>query len=176
MQNLMILASEEPNNPILPATNEIIWGGIAFFILLLLLSKLAYPALRDAMNARSEKIRSQLDEAEQAQANAVAMRGEYDQKIAEAQAEASSIIDAARQEAEAVRAERIGAIDGEIAERRAQADADIESAKTRALADVSSQVTTLAVGAAEKVVLRSLDQAAYSQLIDDYINQVATQG
>ena len=165
-------AGEEPNNPILPATNEVIWGSIAFVVLLVLLWKLAYPGLRASMDARTERIRSQLEEAEQAAAGAESLKAEYDQKLAEAQAEANSIIEAARGEAEAVRQERIGAIDGEIAERRAQADADIEAAKERAMADVRAQVTTLAVGAAEQVVRRSLDEAAYSQLIDDYIDQV----
>jgi F-type H+-transporting ATPase subunit b len=174
MDLTILAAGEEPNNPILPATNEIVWGSIAFFILVVLLWKLAYPGLRSAMDARTERIRSQLDEAEQAAANAETLRAEYDQKLAEAQAEASRIIEAARGEAETVRQERIAAIDGELAERRAQAEADIDAARQRALADLRAQVTTLAVGAAEQVVRRSLDEAAYSQLIDDYIDQVGS--
>ncbi len=63
-------------------------------------------------------------------------------------------------------------IEPEIAERRAQADADIEAAKERALADVRAEVTSLAVGAAEQVVLSSLDEASYARLVDDYIESV----
>ena len=71
-----------------------------------------------------------------------------------------------------MRQDRLAAIEPEIAERRAQADADIEAAKERALADVRAEVTSLAVGAAEQVVLSSLDEAAYARLVDDYIESV----
>ena len=100
------------------------------------------------------------------------MRSEYDSKIAEAQAEASRILESARAEAEQVRQDRLAAIEPEIEEKRAQADADIEAAKARALADLRTQVTSLAVGAAEQVVKSSLDEAAYARLVDDYIESV----
>jgi F-type H+-transporting ATPase subunit b len=173
-----ILATEggaevaEAPNPIIPAWDEVIWGSLAFLILFVVMAKYAYPSIKASMDGRSAKIQGDLDAADSARAEAEGLRGDYDSKIAEARAEASRIIDEARQQAEVVREERIGAIDGEIAERRAQAAADIEAAKTRALADLNSQVTSLAVGAAEQVVGRSLDEAAYTQLIDDYINQV----
>jgi len=56
----------EAPSPILPETNEIIWGGSAFLILFVLMVKKGFPAVRGAMDARAEKIRSDLDAAEQA--------------------------------------------------------------------------------------------------------------
>ncbi len=173
--NLLLLASEEPNNPILPVTNEIIWGGIAFFLLLGLLSKVAYPAMRKAMDDRTAKIQGDLDAAEQAKDEAEALKAEYAAKIAEAKAEASRILEEARSEAESVRAERIGAIDGEIAAMRASADADIEAAKERAMSEMRSQVTALAVGAAERIVEQSLDADAHAQLVNNFIDRVGNQ-
>ncbi|MGB1822474.1 MAG: hypothetical protein ACPHL4_04855, partial [Acidimicrobiales bacterium] len=110
--------------------------------------------------------------ADTARTEAEGLRAEYDSKIAEAQAEASRILEAARAEAEQVRQDRLAAIEPEIEEKRAQADADIEAAKARALADLRTQVTSLAVGAAEQVVKSSLDEAAYARLVDDYIESV----
>ena len=98
----LLFAAEGPNNPILPVTNEIIWGGIAFFLLLILLSKMAYPAMRKAMDDRAAKIQGDLDAAEQAKADAEQLKGDYDAKIAEAKAEAARIIDEARAEAQRV--------------------------------------------------------------------------
>ena len=40
---------QEAPSPILPAANELIWGGISFVVLLLLLSKFAFPALKKGM-------------------------------------------------------------------------------------------------------------------------------
>ena len=124
------------------------------------------------MEARSEKIQGDLDAADTARSEAEGLRAEYDAKLSEAQAEAGRILEAARSEAEQVRQDRIAAIEPEIEVKRAQADADIEAAKARALADVRSQVTSLAVGAAEQVVRSSLDEAAYARLVDDYIESV----
>lgn len=166
-------AAEAPN-PIIPAWDEVIWGSLAFAILFVVMAKYAYPSIRKVMEARTEKIRGDIDAAETARAEAEGLRADYDAKLAEARAEASSIIEAARAEAEQVRQERLAAIEPELVERRAQVDAELENARERALADMRAQVTTLAVGAAEQVVRHSLDEASYSQLIDDYIDRVGS--
>ena len=165
-------AGGKASNPILPVWNEIIWGGAAFAILFIVMAKFAYPAIQKVMDARSEKIQSDLDAADSARSDAESLRGEYDAKLAEAQAEAARIIEAARSDAEQVRQDRIAAIEPEIAEKRAQAEADIEAAKDRALTDLRAQVTSLAVGAAEQVVRSSLDEAAHARLVHDYIESV----
>ena len=168
-------AVDEAPNPIIPEWNEVIWGGLSFLILFVLMAKFAYPAVKKAMDDRSAKIQGDLDAAETAKSEAEQLRADYHAKLAEAKAEASRIIDEARQEAEAVRAERIAAIDGEIAEKRAQADADIIAAQDRALQEMRGQVTALAVGAAERIVEANLDAAAQSQLVDNFIDRVGSQ-
>ena len=165
-------AGGKASNPILPVWNEIIWGGAAFAILFIVMAKFAYPAIQKVMEARSEKIQGDLDAADTARSEAEGLRAEYDAKLSEAQAEAGRILEAARSAAEQVRQDRIAAIEPESEEKRAQADDDIEAAKARALADVRTQVTSLAVGAAEQVVRSSLDEAAYARLVDDYIESV----
>ncbi len=175
MNTLLLAAAEGPNNPILPVTNEIIWGSLAFFVLMIVMSKVAYPAMRKAMDDRTAKIQGDLDSAEQAKDEAAQLKAEYAAKLAEAKAEAASIIDAARAEAEAVRAERIGAIDAEIAAHRAQADADIEAAKQRAMTEMRAQVTALAVGAAERIVEQQLDASTQQQLVNNFIDRVGSQ-
>jgi len=165
-------AVAEAPNPIIPAMDEVIWGTLSFLILFAVMAKFAYPALKKAMDARSEKIQGDLDAADSARSEAESLRAGYDAKLAEAQAEAARIIEAARSDAEQVRQDRIAAIEPEIAEKRAQAEADIEAAKDRALADLRAQVTSLAVGAAEQIVRSSLDEAAHARLVDDYIESV----
>jgi F0F1-type ATP synthase membrane subunit b/b' len=41
--------------------------------------------------------------------------------------------------------------------------------------DLRGEVAQLAIGAAETVVQRNLDSATQTQLVEDYINQVAAQ-
>src|SRR5687768_13531325 len=53
-------------NPILPATNELIWGILSFAVLYLLLRRFAFPAVKKAMTDRTERIRGELEDAEKA--------------------------------------------------------------------------------------------------------------
>ncbi|HCB34119.1 MAG TPA: ATP synthase F0 subunit B [Acidimicrobiaceae bacterium] len=165
-------AVAEAPNPIIPAWDEVIWGSLAFLILLVVMWKFAYPAIRKAMEGRTARIQAEIDAAAAANREAQELRARYDARLVEADAEAARIVEAARGEAERVRRERLAAIEPEIAERRAQAEADIEAARVRALADVRSQITSLAVGAASQVVMASLDADAHRRLIDDYIDNV----
>jgi len=166
-------SAEDPvSNPIIPELFEVVWGSIAFAILLFVMWKFALPPIRRAMEARTERIQGDLDSAASVRSEAEELRASYDARLAEANAEAARIIEEARAAAESVRQERLAAIEPEIAERRAQAEADIEAARARAMAEVRADITSIAVGAAEQVVRASIDEAAHAQLIEDYIARV----
>lgn len=161
-------------NPILPATNEIIWGALSFAILLFVLWKFALPPIRKTMEARSERIRSDLAQAEAARAEAEAVLNRYQQQVANAQGEAQRIIEEARQTAAALRADLQRRAEEEIGDMRRRAQGEVEAAKQQAIADLRAEVATLALSAAERVVERSLDRETQLQLIENYINQVGT--
>lgn len=174
LENILPLDIPKENNPIIPETKEVIWGGLAFVILFAVLAKLAYPALRQTMADRSDKIRGDLESAEAAKAEAERIQREYEASLANAKTESNRILEEARSQAEALRAERMAAVETEIAERRAAAAADIEAAKAQATADLRGQIAELAIGAAERVVGQNLDPTTNSRIVEDYIDQVAS--
>ena len=165
-------ACQESPNPILPATNEIIWGGLAFLILLFVLWKFALPPVRKTMDARTERIRNDLMQAEAARVEAEGVLARYQAQVADSRAEGQRIIEESRQAADALRADLERRAQADIAEIRQRAEADVESSKQQALADVRAEVASLALGAAERVVERSLDRETQLQLIENYINSV----
>ena len=63
-------ACQEAPNPILPATDEIVWGSISFAALLFLLYKFGYPQVKKMLDDRTERIRSDLQAADGARAEA----------------------------------------------------------------------------------------------------------
>ena len=163
-------------NPILPATNEIIWGGIAFLILLAAMQKWGVPAIKKGMNDRTERIRSDLAAAETARLAAQSAQADVEAQLADARAEAGRIIDAARGQADIVRADLQRRAEVDIAELRARAETEVLAARAAAEADVRREVASLAMGAAEVVVGSQLENPLTQiQLIEDYINQVGTQ-
>jgi F-type H+-transporting ATPase subunit b len=165
---------QEAPSPILPEKNEIIWGSISFVLLFLLMWKFAFPAIKEGMNNRTERIRADLDAAESAKSEAVGVLDGYKAQLADAKGEAARIIEEARQSADALKKDQEARLQTELAEARARAAADIEAAKAQATADLRGELAQLAVGAASAVVNKNLDAAAQTQLIEDYINSVGT--
>jgi F-type H+-transporting ATPase subunit b len=159
-------------SPILPELNEIIWGTFGFLIVFGGLAWKGYPAIKKTMNDRTEKIRADIEGAEAAKAEADGVLSQYNAQLADAKSESARIVEEARQEADRVRAERIAAIEPELAELRARAEADAAATRTQAMADLRGEVTALALGAAEKVIERNLDDATNRALIDSYIESV----
>jgi F-type H+-transporting ATPase subunit b len=163
---------QQAPSPIKPATNELIWASISFFVLFFLLWKFAWPGLKKGLDQRSERIRSGLEEAEQARSEAERVLDEYRTQLADARNESARIIEEARQQADAMKRDLQSRAEAEITELRQRAAADVEAAKSQAVADMRAEVAELAVSAAEVVVQRSLDRDTQIQLIENYINQV----
>jgi F-type H+-transporting ATPase subunit b len=159
-------------NPLLPETNEILWGGTAFIIVFVGLAKVALPGVKKAMNDRTERIRSDIDEADRLKAEAAGTLAQYQASLNDAKAEASRIVDEARTAAEAVRADVIARAEAEANEIKAKGREDVEAGKARAITELQAQVGDLTIALAEKVVERSLDDATNRQLIDNYINNL----
>jgi F-type H+-transporting ATPase subunit b len=159
-------------SPIMPATNELVYGGGAFLILFVIMAKVAYPAIKKGMDARTERIRESIDEADKLKAEAAASLAQYQSSVADAKNEANRIVEEARQAAEAVRADIIARAEAEANDIKAKGREDVEAGKARAIAELQSQVGDLTIALAEKVVERSLDDATNRQLIDNYINNL----
>jgi F-type H+-transporting ATPase subunit b len=174
---LVLLAAEKaadnaPANPILPDTNELIWGTISFLVLFFLMWKFAFPGVQKAMQARTDRIRGNLDDAERLKTEAQTILDQYQAQLADARNESNRIIEEARQTADQLRQDLTQRAEAEVAELRRRAQEDIASAQQRAVADLRAQVSELAIELAEKVVERNLDRDTNAALIESYINQL----
>jgi F-type H+-transporting ATPase subunit b len=165
---------QEAPNPLMPELNELYWGAFGFLVVFFFVWKFGYPAMKQSMDARTERIRNDLASAEAQRTEADTLLAEYRAKLNDAKAESGRIIEEARQSADALKRDQEARLQTELADLRARAAADIEAAKTQAISDLRGEVAQLAIGAAEVVVKRNLDAQTQTQLIEDYINQVAS--
>jgi F-type H+-transporting ATPase subunit b len=161
-------------NPILPAGSEMVWAAISFVVLFVLLAKLAWPGIKKGMQARADKIREGLDDAERAKTEAQSVLDEYQRQLADAKGEAARIIEEARQAADNLRQDLRRQAESEVADLKQRAQEDIQAQVDRALTDLRSQVATLSIDLAEKVVERNLDRDTQLALIESFINQVGS--
>ena len=157
---------------LLPALPELLWGGIAFLIVLVALMKFAFPALKKGLKAREDKIREDLESAARAREDAETEASQYRAQIGDARGEANTILEEARADAERIRRELLARAEAEAAEARERALEDIRLAQERAKSDLRVQVADISIELAEKVVEHSLDRDTQIALIDSYIDSV----
>jgi F-type H+-transporting ATPase subunit b len=164
----------ESPSPILPATNEIVWGSLSFLLLLAALWKFGVPAAKSMMDARTERIRTSIDDAERAKADAEGVLVQYQAQLADARAESARIIEEARVQAEQVRRDLIAKAEADATELRQRTADQASAERDRVMGELRSQVSELAIELAEKVVESSLDREANMRLIENYISSVGS--
>jgi F-type H+-transporting ATPase subunit b len=158
---------------ILPEAAELIWGAICFVIVAVVLTKVAFPKLREVVEAREKRIQGDLESAENAKNEAAGQLDEYKKQLAEARGEANRIIEDARQSAEQVRKDLIAKAEKDAEGVVARAQEQIQAERQRTMQELQSQIADLSIELAEKVVGRSLDGGSQRELVDAYIKEVA---
>lgn len=155
--------------------NEVIWGSLAFLVVAALMWKFARKPVAAFLTGRIAGIAATLDAAEQSRLAAEAERDRIKAALADSDTEAARIIEAACTSADQlgrdteVRAAR----DAEQVHERATAD--LAATRTQAESDLAGELARLSLGAAERVVESSLDEASQQRLINSYISQVGSQ-
>jgi len=145
-----------------------VWVTIAFVIFLGVLWKVgAHRLLIGALDGRSARIKSELDEARRVREEAQALLADYQRRRSEADREADAIVVAAKAEAERLAAEAKTRVEEFVARRTKMAEAKIAQAETQAVADVRAAAADAAVAAAEKI----LGDTAKGKIADDLIAQ-----
>lgn len=114
--------------------SQIFWLAITFGLLYFLLSQALLPKLEATLEARAAKIRSDLDAAAKANADAQAAMTGFERSLAEARAQARSLADTVRTEAESVRAAQVAEAETRMEQQLAAAEARIAASREAALA------------------------------------------
>ncbi|MEZ5228257.1 MAG: hypothetical protein R2710_16765 [Acidimicrobiales bacterium] len=170
---LSLFASEAPNGVHLAGDiNEVIWGSLAFCVLMIPILTKGVPAIKKAMNGRTARIRAELAEAQAAKAEAQSVLSASTADLPDVDAEADRLRREATETAARLKTDMVAKAHADAAALKARAAADAENGKRQALADITEEVARLTCGATEAVVTDSLDAQAHADLIESYINQV----
>lgn len=165
----IIAAGGETNILRLPIY-EVIIGTIAFGIVFFALAKFAFPAISKTLEDRADAIEGGLARAENSQAEAAAMLEQYRAQLADARTEAANI----RAEAQAEKTGMIEAARSEAAAAAAtvteRAQAQIEAERSQAMTTLRRDVSALALTLAGKVVGESLtDDARAASVVERFV-------
>jgi len=149
---------------------------INFVLLLVILRMFLYKPIVNMLDKRREKIRTDLEEAENARSQAEAARQEYEKQLEEAREERRSILAQAREQADKMREDLLDKARGEAQGLVAKTEEEMQSLRRQALAGAQDEIVELAMAAAGKVVGEALDPKAHRRLIQDFIAEVGELG
>jgi F-type H+-transporting ATPase subunit b len=157
---------------LLPASYDIIWGGLSFLLVFLLFWKYVLPRMQASLAERTERIEGGIAKAEELQAQAQAQLEQYRTQLASARDEAAAI----REKAQAEKAQILDEARREAADAaaaiNATAMAQIAAEKAKAISDVRREAGTVAADLAERILGESLDPATSRNVVDRFIAEL----
>lgn len=174
MPHALVTAAVDPSI-LIPSIPDLVWGTIAFVIVLIVVWKLVLPNVLRGLDARAEAIEGGLKKAEEAQAGAQQALEQYNAQLAEARAEAGRIRDQAREDAKKIRAELVEQAQSDAARIVANAQTQIEAERSSALTSLRTEVGSLALGLASSVIGESLtDDKRSAAIVDRFLADLET--
>jgi F-type H+-transporting ATPase subunit b len=159
-----------------PGIGLMIWTLIVFGVTMILLWRLAFPRITEALDRRQKDIEDSIDSAQRTREEAEQLLTEYRQRLSDARSQSDEIVQRARQAAETHERESKEHARELASEASARAARDIEAATQRAMQELRLQVADLTVMATEKVTRKVLDQADQRRLVDEALGELDFSG
>ena len=149
-----------------------IWTLIAFGATFLILRKLAFPRIAEALDKRANAIQESIDGAARTKTEADQLLEEYRARLKEAREQADDIVARARKAADNLQDESKSDAKRYRDELMESTRKDIEAETRRALDEIRKEGANLTVMATEKVTRKSLDDEDHRRLIQEALDEV----
>jgi F-type H+-transporting ATPase subunit b len=145
---------------------------VAFFIFVWFCMKFVWPPLMNAIEERQKRIADGLADADRAVKDLELAQAKATDQLKEAKATANEIIEQANKRKAQIVEEAKAEADAERAKIIAQGKAEIEAERNRVKEDLRKQVASLAIAGAEKILERSIDEAAHSDIVNKLVAEI----
>ncbi len=152
----------------LPAVTALVVFLLAFGFLYMKV----WPKIAQGLEDRENKIRQEIESAEQAREQANAALAEYERSLASAREEANAMIVKAKADAKAAGEQLRTRNEADLVEMKLRATRDIDSAKAAAIGELHTQAATLAADIAAKILSRALTVQDQQRLINESLDEL----
>ncbi|MBD0320576.1 MAG: F0F1 ATP synthase subunit B, partial [Gemmatimonadetes bacterium] len=168
-------AHEEAPGLLSPNPGLIIWTIVVFLVVLVVLSKFAFPKILGAVEAREANLRELAEAAERDRREAAAMMEENRRILEDTRHRVQEAINESRTSAERIRADMLAETRREQEALLERARRDIATERENALEAVRREAVDVSMRAAERLVRRNLDAEDNRRLVREYLGQVSAQ-
>ncbi|MBJ3774268.1 F0F1 ATP synthase subunit B family protein [Acuticoccus mangrovi] len=154
-------------------STDTFWAFIGLVLFFVVVVAVGAPRKILAMlDTRTDRIRTELDEARKSREEALALLAEYQRRRRDAEAEAEAILEEARKEARRMTEEASEKLKDMVERRTKAAEAKIAHAESQAISEVRGRATDLAVAAAANLLAKKVSGTVATKMIDDSISTV----
>jgi len=150
----------------------ILGQAIAFILFVLFCMKYIWPPLIAAIEKRQKEIADGLASADMAKKEVDIAQANASDQLKKARAEAQVIIEQANKRKAQIMDEAKAEAEDERNKIVAQAQSEIQAETKRAREELRKQVALLAFAGAEKIIERSVDEAANSDIVDKLVAEL----
>ena len=142
------------------------------FIQMYLIKRFLFKPVNEMLEKRRALADAQIREAEQAKADADAIKTEYEQNMKEAKEKANEILTTAQRTAALQSEEVLKEAASQAAVLKSKAESDIAQEKRKAVNEIKDEIGGMAVEIAGKVIEREISEEDHTKLIDEFIANV----
>ena len=172
----MYLVASGGLGPLSPDLSELIIGTISFLIVFAVLGRVLVPRIQQTLTDRTDAIEGGLKRADEAQAEAKQTLEQYQAQLADARHEASRLRQDAQEEGARIVAELRAQGEAERQRLVAAAHDQIEADRAQAIQALRTEMGSLAVELASRVVGEALDEdARQRRVVDRFLEELETE-
>lgn len=142
------------------------------FLQLLVFKIFFLDKIKAILDQRREAADKQITEAENAKAEAMAIKKTYEQNMLQAKAKADDLLQTAQRTANSRSEEIIAQAQQQAAQIKSKAADDIALEKKKAINEAKDEISDLAMAIAGKVVGRELNAGDQAEMIDRFIDEL----
>jgi F-type H+-transporting ATPase subunit b len=165
-------ASSSGSFLISPNVGLMIWTLVLFGASMIVLWKLAFPRISEALDRRQKAIEDSIDAAERTRHQADKLLEEYRERLRQARGQAEEIVARARKAAEVHERDSEEDARARREQMMEQTRRDIESETRRAIQEIRREVADLTVMATEKVTRKSLSEDDQRRLVEEALGEL----
>ena len=155
-----------------PGVGLMVWTLFVFVVAMIVLQRVAWPRIAEALDRRQRAIEESIDVATRAKEEADKLLEEYRERLKDARIQAEEIVTRARRAAETHERETVEETRAKREELLAQTRRDIEAETRRAIQEIRAEVADLTVLATEKVTRKSLTDADHKRLVEQALAEL----
>lgn len=145
---------------------------VVFALVFAILAVKVWPSITAGLDERADKIKSEIEAAENARKQAKDALAQYEASLAQARTEAAKLIEQTKAQQSLLAAELRAKSEIELNAMRERAVKEIQQAKQAAVAELYTDATNLATMVAGKILKREINAQDQQRLVEESLGQL----